>query len=597
MEPMLRTLCCLLSLSCVAFGSATCPVSEKPYQTAIDEIFAGGPSTIMDLVNLKQSYPCFLMYVLVQEVPSARGAIFLQAFLDLQKFQNLQNQTGSSSATGGSTSLVSKGATARLISVASEYGALTETTSNQTVTVQGSLDGPLVAATRQYLVGYCPDKGNGVVDPKAVDPSCLGQATQNILSQFSYGVTFNTGSGSQTATGTPVQQGSDTGQVSPTAQPITFTASGRQIASITGRYVVMGAPAKVTSDAFNKAWTGAFTPAAGGAQAAGNASGSAASQAQPVNTNDLRQSLGILQSQLQNLLADLGLNEDPGTVPPGPKKLFLQYYLNSWWSRTKALLEADLNASKGGGSQKQFESDLDTSIQDLYAHVLEVDPNIKQQAGDILRASSRARFEVQQVVNTVSSSLNKPMLTVEYLNTRPQNQNSYSTAQVIFEKVFGTSRHWSVTANGAVAFNSVTYAAVPGSSTFRDAQVGVEVKYTFGALNIFGNALGTAAVSGTYYYQDQHSPSVLNVTPGTPLNGITITGLPSSASQVFAQPGNINIGQLKIELGGGSSIKFPMAISYSNRTELVTKPELRGQIGISYNFDSLFTGVSQSGPK
>jgi hypothetical protein len=40
---------------------------------------------------------------------------------------------------------------------------------------------------------------------------------------------------------------------------------------------------------------------------------------------------------------------------------------------------------------------------------------------------------------------------------------------------------------------------------------------------------------------------------------------------------------------GQSSVRFPIAVSYSNRTELITKPEWRGQVGISYDFDSLFT--------
>jgi hypothetical protein len=123
---------------------------------------------------------------------------------------------------------------------------------------------------------------------------------------------------------------------------------------------------------------------------------------------------------------------------------------------------------------------------------------------------------------------------------------------------------------------------------FRDAQAGAELKYSFGSLTILGKSLGNAALSGTYYYQDQHSPAILNVTPGMPVAGITITGLPSTATQVFAQKGNIHIGQLRLELGSGSSMKVPIAISYSNRTELITKPELRAQIGVSYNFDSLF---------
>ncbi len=48
-------------------------------------------------------------------------------------------QLGASSGSGGSTNLVSKGIAAEVLSAAAEYGALAETTNNQTVTLQGSL--------------------------------------------------------------------------------------------------------------------------------------------------------------------------------------------------------------------------------------------------------------------------------------------------------------------------------------------------------------------------------------------------------------------------------------------------------------------------
>jgi hypothetical protein len=82
----------------------------------------------------------------------------------------------------------------------------------------------------------------------------------------------------------------------------------------------------------------------------------------------------------------------------------------------------------------------------------------------------------------------------------------------------------------------------------------------------------------------------LNVNPSMPLTGITFTGLSSNATQVFAKKGNISIGQLKVTLGSGT-VRVPFAISYSNRTELITKPTWKAQIGISYDFDSLFASA------
>jgi hypothetical protein len=47
---------------------------------------------------------------------------------------------------------------------------------------------------------------------------------------------------------------------------------------------------------------------------------------------------------------------------------------------------------------------------------------------------------------------------------------------------------------------------------------------------------------------------------------------------------------VKVTLGSGRA-RIPFAISYSNRTELITRPELKAQIGISYGFDSRFAST------
>jgi hypothetical protein len=91
-----------------------------------------------------------------------------------------------------------------------------------------------------------------------------------------------------------------------------------------------------------------------------------------------------------------------------------------------------------------------------------------------------------------------------------------------------------------------------------------------------------------YSFSDQNSPSILKVTPGAPLPGITLTGLPANATEIFAQKGNLHLVQMKVVVGTGSNLRFPLAVSYSNRTELVQHPNWKAQIGVSYDFDALF---------
>jgi hypothetical protein len=145
----------------------------------------------------------------------------------------------------------------------------------------------------------------------------------------------------------------------------------------------------------------------------------------------------------------------------------------------------------------------------------------------------------------------------------------------------------SLVTNGAFTiFDSAQPTAIPGISRLRDAQFGMQVQRDLGHLS----SIGAAGLAAAYYFQYQNSPTVLNVTPGTPVPNITFVGLPNNATQIFSQKGNLHVGQVRLVLGAGqSSVRFPVAVSWSNRTELIAKPTWRAQVGISYDFDSLFT--------
>ena len=92
------------------------------------------------------------------------------SFLRLLETRRTDKQSGASAGTGGSTNLVSKGTTAKILSVAAEYGALTETVNKQLVTVQGSADGIPATLIRHNLVRYCPTRGSPRLCQQHVDP-------------------------------------------------------------------------------------------------------------------------------------------------------------------------------------------------------------------------------------------------------------------------------------------------------------------------------------------------------------------------------------------------------------------------------------------
>jgi hypothetical protein len=207
-----------------------------------------------------------------------------------------------------------------------------------------------------------------------------------------------------------------------------------------------------------------------------------------------------------------------------------------------------------------------------------------------------------------------PLLSFEYDFNKPVNQPTTSTLKLVGSKSFGSKicgnkkekdsstavNRFTGTINIAGNLYNSAPSRVPGTGAFRDLQAGTELDTAFctSTLNWVGSFLGNSTVSFTYYYQDQVSPSILKVTPGTPLPGISITGLASSTSSVFASRGPINFVQLKYGLGTGKSVKFPIAVSWSNRTDLITHSLWSAQFGVSYDFSSLLgssSSTSQAG--
>lgn len=464
------------------------------------------------LVDLNQHVDCFTES-LIEQASFSR-------FLKTLESRRTDKQAGASTGVGGSTNLVSKGTTAKVLSVAAEYGALTETVNKQIVTVQGSFDGIPAALVRQSLVPYCPANHQK-------EGECVSSRLIETLKRFSYAVSFDTSPSAQNVTGTPAAapQG--------TAQPVTFTADGHSITAATVRAVLVNDRDKV-SNTFQQAWKVRVTSASG----------------------------APLKKAGDDLLAKAGNFLDVVTSDPAYSK---------WQHDAVPLLIAATGREDTvwGDQLRTLADRLRPNHPDLFDKVREVET-----AFDVYRLEEDA----------VVDALQKPIATLQYDFKRPPSQPETDTLRLIFDKGLGSG--WSVALNGAVEiYHHAPPASVSGSGRVRDAQFGAEFQKDLGTLDV----LGAAAIAGAYYYQFQNSPSILNVTPGTPLEGITLVGLPSTAMQVFAAKGDIHVAQVRLVLGPhDSSARFPFAISYSNRTELLDKPAWRAQIGVSYDFDSLF---------
>ena len=475
------------------------------------------------LFNAKVQPGCLVSLLLAAHPDQVRAGLFLG-------FANaIEKQAGSTSSTSGSTSLVSKNFTSRVLSIASEYGALTSSTSGQTTTVSGSLDQLFTAvekASQGAFVECAVKTIPGVF--------CARSGAANFLGRFSYSASLDFSQPSTitgTATGTP----------GGTAQQVTGT-QGRNSFSLsqftTKVYLWAAKPSK---EDFLNALT-----------SSPDESGITGIRHNLVSIQEAADRNGAWRNWLEK--------EALPNLSAAPEATVDGELLN----QTKKLV-AVLVA--GGVSE-----------QDLVQEALNYSA--------ALAGTAQAERSIYD-----AAAWAKPILTFQYDYNTPSNQPTNSTFRLIWGQSFKKLPNWKMTANAAGSiYNSTPSSSIPGAGRLRDFQVGIEADRNPYKL---GNYL-SATFSAAYYFQDQTSPAILNITPSTPLTGISFTGLPASATQVFTEKGNIHVGQIKITFSGNSSSgwKFPIAIIGSNRSELITKSNIGAQIGISYDFDSLFSGSS-----
>jgi hypothetical protein len=176
--------------------------------------------------------------------------------------------------------------------------------------------------------------------------------------------------------------------------------------------------------------------------------------------------------------------------------------------------------------------------------------------------------------------------------TQPQGTCSTTEANAKATSKVSTvppTPQWTISASGgADIYTDEPSASIPSASRLRDVQAGVEITRVFrtsalgkdsSSFHELMTAVGDLSIVGAYYYQDQTSPSILNGPP----TSVTFSGLPTTASQVWATRGPINIGQIRFGLGNGKSAHFPLALSYSNRSDLIVHPFFGVQFGVSYD--------------
>lgn len=134
-------------------------------------------------------------------------------------------------------------------------------------------------------------------------------------------------------------------------------------------------------------------------------------------------------------------------------------------------------------------------------------------------------------------------------------------------------------------FTGEIYSSVPAGAKYtrlKDLQVSAEFDKPFGGTVASPRATWSLAGYGQY----QYDPSVLNITAGDLAPGTNIS-LPSNAQELLGTAGWLGIAQAKLVINLKNGLNVPVAVKWSNKTNLLQGSDTRGQIGISYDLSAL----------
>ncbi len=476
------------------------------FQTAVDS-----------LVSVNRNVSCFTQFAAQQSLAKSL----------MREFENSRTdkQEGATAGGGGTTSLISRGVAPRILSVATEYGALTQSVNQTVVTIKGNLAGVPAALVQHDLFRYC--------DARFGSGSCIRSTTVRALRAVSFGVSFDTSRDASAVTGTSANNASSTTQQATAA---VFTANGREVSQVNARVELIN-KRDVTSKEYQAKWKKAVK-----------------------NKDELKGAADSLRKEMDTTIGDL-------TETDVYKKWFVS-------AEDKIKAAARSNA------------DIDQIVIELLSQLVETLRANDSEFDDKLRrlraAFQNFDFVEDQFIDEISS---KPVVAVEYVNNRPTSQPSVSTYRVIGD--FGISGKDNLTLNAAFGFYDKAQPTGTSNLTrrWRDYEIGLLYERKLGKFNAFG----PAAIDAAMYFQDQRNPAILDVDPSKPVPGVTFVGLPEGSRKIFAEKGRIGVAQVRLVLKpDGSNARIPVAVSWSNRTELIVKPTWRAQIGLTYDFDALF---------
>src|SRR5580765_2276187 len=342
----------------------------------------------------------------------------------VKRFERLRTdrQTSSGSHTGGSTSVVAQGPAAKVLSVAAEYGALTQDVNGQVVTLRGNLAGLPSALVKYDVFPYC-------VGAEASNQYCVSGSLLSFLRRFSFSASFDASRDHQTTTA-----GSSTDGSVQAPQTITLTATRNEISTLSGR-VELWNRRDVTSKQFVEKWK-AKIPAT-----------------LDTVSQDLLQTAGTFFDELDQADA-----------------------FRKW----KAEQMPKVRQAADTHDRVQIVAAVRAALMDLQARVRSM-PTLPDEAEAALSAYSKFFLEQQTLID----SLNTTVVSFEYANNRPPSQPATTSLRLIAD-VPTPNKTKVVFNGSLTLYDDPSAVAATGATRVRDAQIAAEVDRSLGAFALTG---------------------------------------------------------------------------------------------------------------
>jgi hypothetical protein len=321
----------------------------------------------------------------------------------------------------------------------------------------------------------------------------------------------------------------------PTLGIVQLPQSSAQFSSLTVRYDIYN-PLDPRSAQFKKAWSTAFKN----------------------HQNDLIAAAKGLDTALTDLL-------DP---------LIKDAALGDLENKYNPLIMADMTANDTSKLKTDFEAyfeELDTLA---HKDIQGLDQKLS------VAVAAYARYS-QLNYDAVREAQGKPQFTAEYDYDHPVTQPDTHN----FKLIYGYTPKGSSGALFTLNLTGSVYGGyIPASAKYgrmRDFQFAAQLDRPLG--NVLTHP---ATFTAAGYVQYQFDPSVLNIGAGNLVPGTNIT-LPGDAQVLLGTKGTLGIVQAKVTVNTKSGFNIPIGVSWANKTDLIDATDVRGHVGITYDFNSL----------